>query len=318
MQTRRHACLPTVNLSTYNFSFELPLYELYDQFHWKEFMNLEQLIRLQEKPEPFTAGEELFWNDPHISKQMLTAHLDPDNDRASRRPETIQRSVDWLVELLQLKPGDAVIDLGCGPGLYAQRLARQGLRVTGVDYSRNSIDYALHYASQNNLTIAYRYQNYLALEDDNLYDAALLIYGDFCPLSPEQRGQLLGNVRRALKTGGHFVLDVTTPAVRKKYGNRNGWYAARQGFWKEGPHLVLEEGFDYAEQSIFLDQYVVVEESGEISVYRNWFQDYTRQTITDELENAGFIVEGVWNDLIGAPFSDDSDWIGIAARVEKN
>lgn len=277
-------------------------------------MNLELILQLRQKPEPFTPGEALFWDDPHISAQMLKWHLNPESDAASRRPEIIQRSVDWLAVELGLKAGDSVLDLGCGPGLYAARLAEKGLRVTGVDYSRRSIDYARQYARENNLNVEYRYQNYLTLKDENRYEAALLIYGDLCPLSPEQRRTLLGNVRRALKPGGRFALDVTTRIHRQKNGNRNGWYAAETGFWKPGPHLVLEEGFDYPELSIFLDQAIVIEQNGAISVYRNWFQDYDRNAIVAELERAGFETQSVWNDLLGAPFTEDAEWIGVIAR----
>lgn len=279
-------------------------------------MNLDLIMQLQQKPEPFTPGELLFWDDPHISAQMLAAHLDPNHDLASRRPETIQRSVDWLVAMLGLQAGNSVLDLGCGPGLYAARLAEKALRVTGVDYSRRSIAYAIQYAAEHHLDIRYRYQDYLTLEDESLYDAALLIYGDFCPLSADQRKKLLGNVHHALKPGGYFVLDVTTPIHRKKYGNRNGWYAVETGFWKPDPHVVLEEGFDYPEQSIFLDQAIVIEASGQVSVYRNWFQDFSRKTITDELEQAGFVVQSVWNDLLGTPFTENTEWIGLVAQKD--
>ena len=272
-----------------------------------------QLIKLQQKPSPFEPGEPLFWNDPHISAQMLQVHLDPNTDAASRKPETIDRSVRWIIERLALKSNDAVLDLGCGPGLYASRFACAGLQVTGVDYSRSSIDYARRYASENNLNITYRYQNYLELEDANLYDAVFLIFGDFCPLSPQQRSTLLKHVNRALKPGGRFLLDVTTREHRKKHGNKNGWYAVESGFWKPGSHLVLEEGFDYPQQSIWLDQYTVIEGDGKISVYRNWFQDYTPKTITDELAQGGFSVESLWVDLTGKHYSPGSEWIGVIA-----
>ena len=270
-----------------------------------------QLIELQQKPEPFTPGEALFWDDPHISAQMLEAHLNPKIDAASRRPETIDRSVKWLIETLGLRSGDSVLDLGCGPGLYASRFARAGLQVTGVDYSRRSIDYAVNYANEHKLDISYRYQNYLELSDDNQYDAAFLIYGDFCPLNPEQRTRLLHNVRRALKPNGKFVLDVSTREHRKKYGVRNGWYASESGFWKPGPHLVLEAGFDYPEQSIWLDQYTVIEVEGKVSVYRNWFQDYTPESISNELAHAGFAMKNLLGDLTGSPYTPESEWMGL-------
>ncbi len=281
------------------------------------FLDLEQIIHLQGKPEPFTPGEPLFWDDPYISQQMLSAHINPNNDLASRRPEKIDRSVNWLINQMNLNPQSAILDLGCGPGLYATQFAKKGIHVTGVDYSKRSIEYARQVAQEEKLEITYRYQNYLELNDEKRYDAALLIYGDFCPLSPEQRGQLLQNIKHALKPGGFFVLDVTTPHHRKKHGVKNGWYAADNGFWKPGPHLVLDEGFDYPEQDIYLDQATVVEPNNKISVYRNWFQDYTRERITKELESGGFQVESVWNDLMGTPYTEDTDWIGIVTQVEK-
>jgi SAM-dependent methyltransferase len=277
-------------------------------------MNLEKILDLQKKPDPFTPGEPLFWNDPHISKHMLKAHLNPAHDLASRRPETIDRSVDWLVKSLNIPQAAQVLDLGCGPGLYAERFARRGFHVTGVDYSRRSIDYAKQAAQQQGLSIHYRCQDYLNLEEENQYDLALLIYGDFCPLSPDQRSRLLMNVSRALKPGGYFVLDVSTREHRTKHGMKNGWYAEEDGFWKPGLHLVLEQGFDYPEQDIYLDQAVVIEETGKITVYRMWFQDYNPQSISKELEGRGFTIESLWSDLCGAHLEPDTEWIGVISH----
>lgn len=276
--------------------------------------NFPTLLSLREKPAPFTPGEPLFWDDPHISAQMLAAHLDPTHDAASRNPGSIESAVKWITDTLNLPPGAAILDLGCGPGLYASRLARHGFHVTGVDYSRRSIQYATEQARQHDLAITYRYQNYLELADENQYDAVLLIYGDFCPLNPQQRTTLLANIRCALRPGGRFVLDVSTRQLRKKYGLRNGWQALETGFWKPGPHLVLEEGFDYPESSLWLDQYIVIEADGKISVYRNWFQDYTPETITAELESGGFLVEHVAGDLTGQPYTEAAEWIGLVVR----
>jgi 2-polyprenyl-3-methyl-5-hydroxy-6-metoxy-1,4-benzoquinol methylase len=275
---------------------------------------IDQLLALQHKPLPFTPGETLFWNDPYISNQMLAAHLDPETDAASRRPEHINHSVAWLVEMLGLQPGDRVLDLGCGPGLYAARLARLGLAVTGVDYSRRSIDYAIEYALMHGLNVNYRCQDYLTLAAQTQYDAVLLIYGDFCTFAPVQRAHLLHRVHQALQPGGRFALDVSTPEHRQRHRLQNGWYAAEKGFWRPGPHLVLEQGFDYPDELIYLDQYAVLELDGQLAVYRNWFQDYTPAMITAELRAASFVVEDLWGDLAGAPLQAGDEWIGVIAR----
>lgn len=277
-------------------------------------LNLKLINLLMAPPEPFTPGESQFWDDPYISGQMLAAHLNPKNDLASRRPETIDRSVNWLVETLGLGTGAAVLDLGCGPGLYAIRFAQHGLKVTGVDYSRRSIEYAIQNAQKQKLDIEYRYQNYLHLADSEKYDAVFLIYGDFCPLSPDARRNLLHNVHRALKPGGFFILDVTTRAHRKLHGSVNNWYLAENGFWKPGAHLVLEEGFDYPDQSIFLDQAIVIDANGKVFVYRMWFQDFTRESVTLELEREGFLIQSIGSDLCGSPYKDGTEWIGIITK----
>lgn len=278
-------------------------------------LDLSSLIALQQKPAPFEPGEPLFWDDPHISSQMLKVHLSPDTDLASRRPALIDRIVAWIVREVDLVPGNAVLDLGCGPGLYASRLAERGMQVTGVDTSKRSIAYARDFAEAHGLDITYRYENYLQLTDEGPYDLAMLIYGDYCPLNPEQRRTLLANVRRALKPGGKFVLDVTTRILRMKYGAKNHWVASEGGFWRPGDHLVLETGFDYPDESIYCDQMIVIEGDGRMAVYRNWFQDFTPQLITDELEAGGFKVTGLWGDLMGTPLSEESEWIGIVAEA---
>src|SRR5579872_3363579 len=126
---------------------------------------LRQLVTLSTPPEPFAPGAPLFWDDPHISQHLLEAHLDPDTEAASRQPTVIEAVIGWLLTYLDVQPGAAWLDMGCGPGLYTSRLAQRGLVVTGVDYSRRSIAYATAYAEEHKLPITYRYQNYLTLED---------------------------------------------------------------------------------------------------------------------------------------------------------
>lgn len=276
-------------------------------------LDLSQLQAYQHKPDPFTPGEALFWDDPHISEQMLSVHLDPDTDLASRKFDTIDASVAWIIHTLGLTNGDYVLDLGCGPGLYAYRMAQHGLAVTGVDISANSIAYARDFATKHARAVNYLCQNYLTLSMENQFEAALLIYGDYCTFKPGDRRQLLANVHRSLHPGGYFVLDVTTRVLRSRHGLKNGWNASAGGFWRPGPHLVLEQGFDFPDEDIWLDQYIVVEESGAMGVYRNWFQDFNRESITAELAAGGFKVIHVGGDLCGAPFAEDSEWIGIVA-----
>jgi SAM-dependent methyltransferase len=273
---------------------------------------LSELAKNAQKPPYFEPSSEQFWNDPHIAQQMLAAHLDPDSDAASRSPQTIDQTVQWLIGRLKLKSGTRLLDLGCGPGLYCKRFANYGLKVTGVDFSENSLRYAREHDPLSN----YIHQNYLAGEPfEGRFDVVTLIYGDFCVPCERDRTQLLNMIYGVLNPGGYFVFDVTTRIHFTQSNTAQSWTLAdKGGFWKATPHLVLMERFDYPEHNTFLDQYLVIEENGRLSVYRNWFQCYTLETITEELARSKFKVASAYSDLIGTPYAPTSAWIGLLAQ----
>lgn len=80
-------------------------------------IDLINLVHLQERPDPFSPGEPLFWDDDHISKSLLEAHLNPNMDLASRikgRPGLFHQGQHGLASGFQ-KFQDAIGDLGsCG------------------------------------------------------------------------------------------------------------------------------------------------------------------------------------------------------------
>lgn len=271
-------------------------------------------IRCQ-KPPRFAPGEPRFWDDPHIAKQMLATHLDPTVEAASRPPEVIDRTVAWLADELALAPGKALLDLGCGPGLYTRRFAERGLQVTGVDLSENS----LAYARQNDPASAYHVCDYRALDTydwQEVFDAAVLIYGDMCVLNENDRDVVLGHIWRALKPGGRFAFDVSTPLHHAWTDGETSWYAVDgPGFWKPESHLVLEGRFTYPEHDTALEQYTVIETDGTVTQYRNWFHDYTPDTIAPVVEAAGFTMRGTYANLYGTPYTPESWWVGLV--VEK-
>lgn len=58
------------------------------------------------------------------------------------------RAVLRMLGLLGAKPGDTVLDAGCGPGVHAIRVARAGLKVHAVDISEAMLAEARHRVSE--------------------------------------------------------------------------------------------------------------------------------------------------------------------------
>ena len=174
----------------------------------------DQLETIFHRPRPFefyTANE--LWTDEHTSAQMLAYHLNEEVDLSSRSGAFMDRSVEWIVPHLGVGKGTKIADFGCGPGLYATRLARHGADVTGIDFSKRSIDHACKTAAAEGLSIRYINESYLELELDDRFDLVTMIMCDFCALSPEQRRTMLRKFHGLLAPGGAVLLDVYSLAA---------------------------------------------------------------------------------------------------------
>ncbi len=116
-----------------------------------------ELEKINKRPKPFqfyTASD--LWTDEHTSKQMLSFHLDEAIDVSSRNAEFINRSVEWIASEFNIGMDTKIADFGCGPGLYAARLAKRGANVTGIDFSKRSIEYAKEVAARDQLNTDFR------------------------------------------------------------------------------------------------------------------------------------------------------------------
>lgn len=252
-------------------------------------MNLIKTISQSARPVLYEPASAFMWTDPYISKQLLSIHLNPDVDLASRKKETIEKTADWILSLQQGKGKLNILDLGCGPGLYAERFATKGHLVSGVDISKNSIDYAKDSAQKNNLSINYLNTSYLQLEEETeKYDLIVLIYTDLGVLLPEERNRLLKWIFGALKKGGLFVFDVLSDTDLKSKTTSKNWEAADKGFWSGTPYLLLSESFLYEEPKVILYQHVLAEDSGNVETYRFWTHFFSQKDIGNMLVTAGF------------------------------
>ena len=94
-----------------------------------------ELKEINKSPMPFqyyTADE--LWTNEHTAQQMLEYHLNESIDVSSRNRNFIENSVDWIVSHFGVDDKTVIVDYGCGPGLYASRLAEKGANVTGIDF----------------------------------------------------------------------------------------------------------------------------------------------------------------------------------------
>jgi 2-polyprenyl-3-methyl-5-hydroxy-6-metoxy-1,4-benzoquinol methylase len=232
-------------------------------------MNIHHLQQLTSKPNLYQKGTSVMWTDPHISKQLLELHINPGHDIASRSGEKIINLTNWILNHCN-KPNLKILDLGCGPGLYSELMAQKGHAIIGVDFSENSVQYAISQAEQKQLNIKCLCKNYLELDFENQFDLVILIYLDFCVLLPEERDKVLTNIYRALKNGGLFILDVVNERNVERKILPKSWEIKERGFWKDKPYLALSNGFHYPDSKVMAEHHLVIGDDDTVQSYIFW------------------------------------------------
>lgn len=252
-------------------------------------INLTDLIQ-REIPRPWAEGDNIPWNEPGFSRRMLKEHLTQAHDAASRRTETIERQVRFIHECVLSGRPARVLDLGCGPGLYAQRLACLGHSVAGIDFSPASIEYARQTAETAGLDCTYTLADVRAAEFGAGYDLVMFIFGEFNVFCPQDARAILLKARAALRVGGRLLLEPSTAESIARTGQAGtSWYTSEGGLFSACPHLVLQEAFWDETARVATNRYWVSEAAGgTVTRYAASYQAYRETEFAALLSGCGF------------------------------
>jgi 2-polyprenyl-3-methyl-5-hydroxy-6-metoxy-1,4-benzoquinol methylase len=275
----------------------------------------EQLEKINSRPEPFefyTASD--LWTDEYTSSQMLSFHLNENIDVSSRNAAFIDKSVDWIASHFNVRTGTKIADFGCGPGLYATRLAHKHAKVTGIDFSTRSIQFAQEKAAKDKLSVNYINSDYLKFETAERFDLIIMIMCDFCALSPIQRGQMLSKFHTFLKPGGSVLLDVySLKAFEQREEAIKYEVNLLNGFWSPNKYYGFLNTFKYKNEKVVLDKYTIVE-SDRTRVIYNWLQYYSPADLASDFAKHGLEVVNSYSDVAGSPFNSEGPEFAVVAQ----
>ncbi|MCE7011804.1 class I SAM-dependent methyltransferase [Kibdelosporangium philippinense] len=147
-------------------------------------------------PEPAFAPEDLFDEDYlyFYAERTDEAHSDAETD------------LIW--SLLDLKPGMDVLDLACGHGRIANRLAKRGCHVTGLDSASLFLDRARQDAAARGVTVDYVQGDMRHLPWTGRFDRVINWFTAFGYFTDGDNKRVLAEVLRTLRPGGRLVLDL--------------------------------------------------------------------------------------------------------------
>jgi len=169
--------------------------------------------------------------------------------------QQLKPAQDKLMQIMNLQPGEQVLETACGTGLVTARIAEAvgpDGRVTATDLSQGMIDLAKENVNTNNRSLEFRRMDAEDLDlEENLYDAAICALGLMYVPDPLRS---LREMYRVLKPGGRAGLAI----------------------WGERKHCGWAEIFP------IVDQFVASE------VCPMFFQQGTGNTLEQSMKTAGF------------------------------
>jgi SAM-dependent methyltransferase len=125
-----------------------------------------------------------------------------------RAAEVTEAEVDAIWRLLKLKSGGSLLDLACGHGRIANRLAERGVRTTGLDTSSLFLARARQEAGKHGLEVDYVEGDMRSLPwADGCFEHVLSWFTSFGYFDDSDNRQVLREACRVLRPGGTLLIE---------------------------------------------------------------------------------------------------------------
>ncbi len=220
--------------------------------------------------------------------------------------ERTEAELAYLVKLLELDHPLDILELACGFGRHANRLAALGHRVTGIDLMEGFLDLARKEAADRGVQVRYLQGDMRQVAYQNEFERVMILFTAFGYFEDEDNLRVLKNVKNALRPGGLFITDSM---------NRDGFLKNFQPMHvteKDGDLMIDRISFDSLSglmhnQRIFIRKGVRKDKPFRVRIYNpNEFAELLAQ--------AGLEVVGMFGGFDAQPVSIDSRRLVVLAR----
>lgn len=223
--------------------------------------------------------------------------------------ERTQKEVDLLVRELKLGKPMTILDLACGHGRHANRLAALGHNVTGVDITKGFLKIAKRDAKAKGVRVKYIHHDMRKIKFKNEFDRVILMFTAFGYFEDKENFKVLKNIARALKPAGLFCFDIP---------NRDGFVKGLLPFivTEKGKDLLIDRHtFDKTTNRLYDKRIVIRNNKRKDKPF--FIRFYNRKEMSILLKKAGFKSLKFFSDWDSNPLTSDSRRMIMIAKKER-
>jgi SAM-dependent methyltransferase len=218
-----------------------------------------------------------------------------------------------------------VLDIACGSGRHVFGLAQRGYKCTGQDYTPEQVQMAKTRAKQEGVSIKLLQGDATKLKYESKFDAVLALYILF--LLPDDDSVLtcLGQIHRALKSGGVTVCNIGNPLYDGKE-----WFSLKtihQGHYSQETrvpgmrHMSIDrvQDFDPLHGVAWWQETHVIEDQDGVHIFRERerLRLFTYWDILHYLQVAGFREIKCYPDWkTKPPKKPKAEWLVFVSRKD--
>ncbi len=193
------------------------------------------------------------------------------------------QDAELVAGLLALPHGASVIDVPCGDGRIALRLAAAGLAVTGIEIAAAEVELARRAAAEAGLAARFLAGDLRDLPDLEPVDGLVSWGNSFGYLPPPDTVRSLAAMHRLIRPGGRLVLESMTVAESLLPGGIKPHSEIEFG----GIRMARTNRYNAAESRLETD-YVFTGEDGTVERSRAAHHVHTAAEVVRLLRSAGF------------------------------
>ncbi len=226
-----------------------------------------------------------------------------------------KKEAEFIVKALGLKPGDRVLDIGCGYGRHAVVLAEMGLQVVGLDINPAYLEVARAKAKELGVKVDFVPGDMRHMPWRSEFDGAYMFYTSFGFYDDEDNVRVLSEAASALKPGGRLLVDVRN---RERLVALAAAHGSERWRWWEGWGDLLVLGEEILDLGVgrITDRRIFFksrEFKGERSIS---LRLYSLRELISLMKEAGLEVQAAYGDYNASPYSVTSPrMILVGGRV---